>query len=155
MSQSYVPVHKLFTIGFTGKPAAAFFNLLKTAAVRTVVDVRLHNTSQLAGFSKKEDLRYFLSEICNIGYVEARELAPEPELLKQYQNKKMSWDEYAESYVNLLSKRNVERSLDKTIMEDGCLLCSEHLPHKCHRRLAAEYLNSKWDAPLQITHLVK
>ena len=145
----------LFTIGFTGKPASVFFNLLKKSAVKTVIDVRLHNTSQLAGFAKKEDLRYFLTEICNIAYVEAAELAPEPEMLKRYQKKEMSWNEYSDAYLNLISRRNVEKSLDKTSLVEGCLLCSEHLPHKCHRRLAAEYLHSKWGDSLQISHLVK
>src|SRR3954471_3817597 len=102
-------MNKLFTIGFTGKSAQKFFTLIKTYGVKTVVDVRLRNTSQLAGFAKKEDLRYFLSEICNVAYVEARDLAPEPEMLKRYQSKQMSWTDYSDSYLNLMSTRRVEK----------------------------------------------
>ncbi|WP_233834416.1 DUF488 domain-containing protein [Paraburkholderia sp. ZP32-5] len=141
------------SIGFTGKPARKFFDLLKGAHVRTVLDIRLNNTSQLAGFAKRQDLPYFLENLCNTAYVEVPELAPEPDLLKRYQAKKLSWENLRDEYFELIARRRVESNLDIALFESGCLLCSEHLPHHCHRALALEYLNSHWNNRLAITHL--
>jgi uncharacterized protein (DUF488 family) len=148
-------MEELFTIGFTEKRAADFFGLLREANIKAVIDVRLNNKSQLSGFAKKDDLRFFLKEIVKIDYVEATDLAPEADMLKRYQRKEIFWEEYADRYLNLISKRNVERLVEKSFLIGSCLLCSEHLPHHCHRRLAAEYLNSQWGSHLKITHLVK
>ena len=148
-------MEEIFTIGFTEKRAVDFFNLLKKENIKAVIDVRLNNKSQLSGFAKKDDLKFFLQEIGRIDYVEATYLAPEADMLKRYQRKEISWEEYADRYLNLISKRNVERLVDKNLLVGSCLLCSEHLPHHCHRRLAAEYLNTQWDSHLKITHLVK
>jgi uncharacterized protein (DUF488 family) len=150
LEENAVPVA---TIGFTGKSAQRFFDLLKDAQVRTVLDVRLHNTSQLAGFAKKQDLRYFLENLCSAAYVEMPDLAPEPALLKRYQGKDLSWDDYAVAYVELIAKRRVEKQLDIDLFRSACVLCSEHLPHHCHRRIALEYLNTQWNSRLKITHL--
>ncbi|CAJ0695126.1 hypothetical protein LMG19089_01458 [Ralstonia edaphis] len=141
------------TIGFTNKSAQQFFELLKRAEVRTVLDVRLNNVSQLAGFAKKNDLRYFLSNLLDCGYLELRDLAPEKTMLKRYQAKEIAWKEYADSYLELLARRRVENNLDTGIFDHSCLLCSEDTPHFCHRRLAVEYLNSTWGNSLKITHL--
>jgi uncharacterized protein (DUF488 family) len=141
------------TIGFTNKSAEKFFGILRKANVRTVLDVRLNNISQLAGFAKKADLKFFLTELVGAQYIELRELAPEKEMLKRYQAKELTWDKYANAYVELLARRRVESNLDVTLFDSGCLLCSEDKPHQCHRRLAAEYLNSRWDGQLKISHL--
>jgi uncharacterized protein (DUF488 family) len=141
------------TIGFTGKDAQTFFDLLKSAKVRTVLDIRLNNTSQLAGFAKKQDLPYFLDKLCDAAYVEMPELAPEPDLFKRYQAKQLAWDEFTAEYIELIAKRRVESNLDIDLFHSACLLCSEHLPHHCHRRLAVEYLNSQWNSRMTITHL--
>jgi uncharacterized protein (DUF488 family) len=141
------------TIGFTGKTAQEFFDLLKNAEVRTVLDIRLSNTSQLAGFAKKQDLPFFLDRLCGAAYREMPELAPEPDLFKRYKAKELTWDDFAAAYVELIAKRRVESSLDVDLFRSACLLCSEHLPHHCHRRLALEYLNSRWNSRLKITHL--
>ncbi|MFM0212163.1 DUF488 domain-containing protein [Paraburkholderia sediminicola] len=141
------------TIGFTNKSAERFFGLLREANVRTLLDVRLNNISQLAGFAKKADLRFFLSELLGAQYVELRELAPEKDMLKRYQAKDLDWDQYADAYVELLAKRRVESNLDIDLFDHGCMLCSEDKPHHCHRRLAAEYLNTRWDNRLKIAHL--
>ena len=148
-------MEEIFTIGFTAKRAEDFFNLLSDSNVKAVLDVRLNNKSQLSGFAKRDDLKFFLNEIGGIAYIEARDLAPETEILKRYQHKEISWEEYADRYLNLISKRNVERLIEKNQVIGSCLLCSEHLPHHCHRRLAAEYLNSQWGTTLKITHLIK
>ncbi|WP_296892299.1 DUF488 domain-containing protein [Thiobacillus sp.] len=144
----------VYTIGFTRKPAATFFGLLKRAGVRMVIDTRVNNLSQLAGFSKREDLRYFLEAICNIDYVESKDLAPEKNILKRYQQKELTWEAYAAEYTNGLVRKNAERLVDQAIVDQGCLLCSEHLPHHCHRRLAAEYLQAHWGKTFEIRHLI-
>ncbi|MEM5371020.1 DUF488 domain-containing protein [Paraburkholderia azotifigens] len=141
------------TIGFTNKTAEKFFGLLRKAGVRTLLDVRLNNTSQLAGFAKKADLKFFLSELLDASFVELGDLAPEKEMLKQYQDKKLTWDSYSNAYTELLAKRRVESNLDIALFDHGCLLCSEDKPHHCHRRLAVEYLNSRWDNILKVSHL--
>lgn len=141
------------TIGFAGKSAETFFGLLRTARVRTVLDVRLNNASQLAGFAKKSDLRFFLGQLTNAGYVEIPELAPEPDALKRYRSKQLDWDDYARIYCETLAARAVERTLRASIFRHACLLCSEHEPHRCHRRLAVDYLNRHWGNCLEVTHL--
>lgn len=148
-------MEETFTIGFTAKRAEDFFNLLTSRNIKTILDVRLNNKSQLSGFAKKEDLKFFLNKIGKIAYIEASDLAPEADMLKRYQHKEITWEEYADRYLNLITKRNVERLINKDQVIGNCLLCSEHLPHHCHRRLAAEYLNSHWGGQLTITHLVK
>jgi uncharacterized protein (DUF488 family) len=144
---------KLFTIGFTKKSAEKFFTSLSNAGVKRLFDVRLNNTSQLAGFAKRDDLRYFTKEICGIEFVEAPQLAPTPEILTPYKMKKsVTWETYAEQYRNLIRERAIENSLDPSQLDAACLLCSEDKPHHCHRRLIAEYLQQHWPN-LQITHL--
>lgn len=141
------------TIGFTNKSAEKFFSLLRDAKIKTLLDVRLNNTSQLSGFTKKYDLKYFLSQLISAEFVELRDLAPENDMLRQYQRKEVSWDIYAAEYIELLAKRQVEINLDIALFDRGCLLCSEDRPHYCHRRLAVEYLNTRWNNRLNVTHL--
>lgn len=143
----------VMTIGFTQKSAKDFFGLLTQANVQNVLDVRLNNVSQLAGFAKKGDLQFLLKEVAGIGYLEVKDLAPSKSILSQYQKGSMDWARYEQEYISEISRRRVEHLLDKTIFDHGCLLCSEHHPHECHRRLAAEYLNSCWGGTLQIRHL--
>lgn len=135
---------ELFTIGFTQKTAQEFFTSLKDAGVRRVVDVRLNNNSQLAGFSKKEDLAYFLKEIADIEYVHLPELAPTQNILDAYKKHKGDWGVYEKQFLDLMARRQIEKVVRPDLLDHGCLLCSEHLPHHCHRRLVAEYLNAKW-----------
>jgi uncharacterized protein (DUF488 family) len=142
-----------YTIGFTEKTAKTFFSLLQNAGVTRLLDVRLNNTSQLSGFAKRDDLKFFLKEIGNIEYLELQDLMPEKSLLKDYQNKLISWDVYAKKYIDILDTRNVQKKLDLDLFRNGCLLCSEHKPHQCHRRLAIEYLNSNWNPNFTIKHL--
>lgn len=143
----------IYTIGFTKKNANTFFDFIKNAEVSTLVDVRLNNVSQLAGFAKRDDLKYFLKELCNAEYVHAPEMAPTKEMLSAYKKGDTSWEKYEGEFLNLISKRNIERHFDKEILENGCLLCSEHEPHHCHRRLVVDYLNNNSDLNLKVTHL--
>ena len=128
---------KIFTIGFTKKSAEVFFTRLQRAGVRRLVDVRLNNVSQLAGFTKKNDLRYFAQSICGIGYEHRAELAPTKAMLDEYKKSKGSWASYAEKFVKLMAERKIE-TIDRSNLDQGCLLCSEDKPHYCHRRLVAE-----------------
>lgn len=143
---------ELFTIGFTQTTARDFFTKLKKAGVRRVVDVRLNNNSQLAGFSKKDDLAYFLKEIAGIEYVHLPELAPTQELLDAFKKQKGDWGLYEKQFLDLMAQRQIEKSLPREVLDHGCLLCSERLPHHCHRRLVAEYLDAKWGG-LRTNHL--
>ena len=143
---------KIFTIGFTKKPAEKFFSILQLASVKRVVDIRLSNVSQLAGFAKRDDLSYFLKTICDIDYVHMPELAPTKQILTQFKNNKGDWSAYEKSFLALLSERNIENKLRGLIEDGDCFLCSEDIPENCHRKLVAEYLNEKW-GDLKITHL--
>lgn len=134
----------LFTIGFTGKPAKEFFEKLKQSGVRCVVDIRLNNVSQLAGFTKKRDLEYFLHAIADINYVHQQELAPTKEILNGYKKKQIDWNEYECRYRNLLEERQPAKNLRPEDFDHACLLCSEPTAEHCHRRLAAEYLRVQW-----------
>ncbi len=143
---------KLYTIGFTKTSAEGFFRRLKKAEIRSLVDVRLNNVSQLAGFAKKEDLRYFTSEIVGASSVHRTELAPTQELLDAYKKSGGSWDEYARKFLALMAGRHIEEKLSAEQLDGACLLCSEDKPHHCHRRLVAEYLRGKWGS-VDIVHL--
>ena len=142
---------KLFTIGFTKTSAEGFFSRLSNAHVQKLIDVRLNNVSQLAGFAKKDDLRYFAKAICGIGYEHISDLAPTQGMLDEYKKSKGSWSGYAQEFLELMAQRHVE-SIDRARLDGGCLLCSEDKPHHCHRRLVAEYLKDKW-GDVSIEHL--
>ena len=142
---------KIFTIGFTKKSARRFFELLRTGA-RRVVDVRLNNVSQLAGFATRDDLAYFLGAICGMDYVHVPALAPTKQMLDAYKKQRGDWSTYETRFLDLMRARRVEQTVAKGIVADGCLLCSEDTPDHCHRRLVAEYLDRHWGG-LDITHL--
>jgi uncharacterized protein (DUF488 family) len=135
---------RIFTIGFTRSTAEGFFGRLKRAKVKTLVDVRLHNVSQLAGFAKRDDLRYFLKTICGIEYTHRPELAPTDEMLDDYRKRKGEWSAYEARFLALMASRRVEDTIASETLAEACLLCSEAKPHRCHRRLVVEYLCQKW-----------
>lgn len=142
---------KLFTIGFTKTSAESFFGRLASARVKKLVDVRLNNVSQLAGFAKKDDLKFFSTAICHIEYEHMPDLAPTQDILDEYRKSKGSWSIYAQKFLDLMARRNIEK-IDQRLLDGGCLLCSEDKPHHCHRRLVAEYLKEKW-TDVEIEHL--
>lgn len=143
----------VFTIGFTKKRAEEFFSLIGNENISKVLDVRLNTGSQLSGFAKQKDLKYFLSELCGVEYIYVPDWAPTKEILNAYKKKVITWEEYEDKFLNLMAQRSIERDIDKTILEHGCLLCSEHEPHKCHRRLVVEYLNEHTGLELIVKHL--
>jgi len=134
----------VFTIGFTKKTAEEFFTLLMKAGVKRVIDIRLNNVSQLAGFAKREDLRYFLRAIGGIDYLHRPDLAPTQQILDEFKKNKGSWPDYERDFLALLLARKAELNITPELLDEGCLLCSEDKPLHCHRRLVAEYLRSKW-----------
>ena len=143
---------KLFTIGFTKKNAQRFFELLRESGAKRVVDVRLNNVSQLAGFAKRDDLAYFLKKVCNIEYVHLPELAPTKDMLDEYKKLQGDWTTYEGRFLDLMSKRRIEKTVSKELIAEGCLLCSEDKPHNCHRRLVANYLKQHW-GDIEVSHL--
>ena len=142
---------KLFTIGFTKTTAEDFFKRLRDAGVRKIIDVRLNNVSQLSGFAKRDDLAYFAKEICDIEYIHVPNFAPTKEMLGAYRKKQTTWQQYENQFHDLISKRKIEE-IDKTKLDNACLLCSEDKPHHCHRRIVSDYLNRKWGG-IAVKHL--
>ena len=145
---------KISTIGFTKKNAEQFFQLLKKDNIKTLIDVRLNNVSQLAGFAKRDDLKFFLGELCNAEYVHEPDLAPTKDILNAYKKGDITWEKYEEGFLNLMSQRRIEKTFNTLSLEDSCLLCSEHEPHFCHRRLIVEYLNENTNLNFQVKHLL-
>ncbi|HEY4112692.1 MAG TPA: DUF488 domain-containing protein [Rhizomicrobium sp.] len=140
------------TIGFTKKSAEEFFRRLETAKVKKVIDVRLHNTSQLAGFAKADDLAFFLDEIGGITYEHAPLLAPTDDIIA-LARKKGDWVAFETQFRSLMATRKIERELSPAQLDGACLLCAEDKPHHCHRRIVCDYLNDKWHGLLKVTHL--
>lgn len=143
---------RIFTIGFTQSSAENFFGRLMKSGVKRVLDVRLNNTSQLAGFAKAGDLPYFLKRIGKIDYRHEPLLAPTEEVMELAKGAK-NWSEYEKRFRQLLAQRKIAQKLDRKELDDACLLCSEAKPHHCHRRLIAEYLSEAWGNSIRIEHL--
>jgi uncharacterized protein (DUF488 family) len=136
---------KIYTIGFTKKSAAEFFGILQSNGIRRLVDVRLNNVSQLAGFAKRDDLRYFLHAICGAEYVHEPLLAPTQEMLDAYKKTKGSWQDYATQFLELMVERRIESVIAPALFDvPAVLLCSEPAAEQCHRRLVVEYLQATW-----------
>lgn len=145
---------KLYTIGFTKKSAERFFTLLKNAGVSKIVDIRLNNASQLAGFAKGSDLQFFVKNILGASYVHIPDLAPTKELLKSYQDKETTWAEYVHVFSEILKKRHIKERYKVEDFDNCCFLCTEDTPEQCHRRLVAEYLRDvNPDKEIKILHL--
>jgi len=145
---------KIYTIGYTKKSAEEFFGALGNHGIERVVDVRLKNTSQLAGFTKKQDLEYFLDRILGIEYCHLEFLAPTPELMKAYRDSGEDWELYVAEFSRLLEERDVLSRLDPESFSEkrSCLLCSEPDADHCHRRLVAEQLQEAWP-DVELVHL--
>ena len=142
----------LFTIGFTKKNAETFFGKLITAGVEKVIDIRLNIVSQLAGFTKKDDLIYFLKKICDCDYVHKPLLAPTKEIMDAYKKKEITWPQYEKRFNDLLVSRKAHTLLSSPELHMACLLCSEQTPDKCHRRLVANFFKNYYKG-IEIMHL--
>lgn len=144
---------EIHSIGFTQKSASEFFDLLRSAGVRRLLDVRLNNVSQLAGFTKQSDLEFFLREILDADYRHEPLLAPTQELLDAYKKRKGAWEDYERDFLELMRARRIEDTIDPELFDvPTVLLCSEPTPEHCHRRLVIEYLNEAW-GDVQPVHL--
>jgi uncharacterized protein (DUF488 family) len=144
---------EIATIGFTKHSADSFFSRLRAANIEQLVDVRIHNVSQLAGFAKRDDLRFFLRELCGATYVHEPLLAPTDDLLRSYRDKEILWTEYEKRFLDLMDDRSIEDIVPRDLFATRTvLLCSEHTPEHCHRRLVAEYLNDRW-GNVSVAHL--
>ena len=145
---------KVFTIGFTKISAARFFELLRESGAERVVDIRLNNVSQLAGFSKKPDLQFFLREICGMDYVHLPFLAPSKQVFDGLKKHHKNWDRYEREFLALMQQRRIEETTSKETLDNACLLCTEDSPDHCHRRLVLEYLQRHW-GKMEVVHLVR
>ena len=144
---------ELFTIGFTKRSAAQFFGALQSVNIGLVVDIHLNNTSQLAGFTKRADLAYFLDRICGIPYRHEPTFAPTSELLVAMRGGELPWDEFAGAFRNLLDERRAAGHLERTVLsERPVLLCAEYDAGECHRSIVAEYLSGQWGG-CNVVHL--
>ena len=143
---------KIFTIGFTKKSGETFFGRLRNSGAKRLIDVRLNNVSQLAGFTKRDDLRYFTMAICNMQYVHVPLLAPTQDIMDVYKKHRGDWGLYERQFLDLMKARRIEDKVSREMLDGGCLLCSEEKPHHCHRRLVAEYLKDKW-GDVEIEHI--
>lgn len=144
----------LYTIGFTKKSAEQFFSLLRNNHVKQLVDVRISNNSQLAGFAKGKDLEYFVKEICHIPYKHIADFAPTKELLEQWHKQEVTWAQYEEIYSSMLKERDILSKHGIKQFNGSCFLCSEETPENCHRRLLAEYMKKCSPEEVKIVHLV-
>ena len=144
---------KVYTIGFTRKSAAHFFGLLRESGAQRLVDVRLRNTSGLAGFAKKNDLAWFLRELCAMDYIHLPRLAPTGDMLDAYRKRQLNWAAYESRFLALMERRLIQAAVPQDIISNACLLCSEDKPERCHRRLVAEYLQRHW-GNVEIVHLL-
>lgn len=144
----------IYTMGFAQKNAERFFNLIRSNEIEVLIDIRLNNKSQLTGFTKGNDLPFFLKEICNCKYVHKIDYAPTKEILSAYQKKEIDWYGYEQRFLPLIEKRKIEKDFKQTFSNyhKVCLLCTEPTPEMCHRRLVAEYLQGYLGA-VEIQHL--
>ncbi len=142
----------IFTIGYASRNAREFFTILKQAGIRKVIDVRLYNTSRLAGFTKRQDIEYFLQAIVGANYVHLPIMAPTKQLLNDYKKGLISWQQYETQFKAIIAQRQIERHIMLQDTDMGCFLCSEAKTDNCHRRLVAEYLAEHWQN-VSIHHL--
>ena len=144
---------EVYSIGFTQSKAENFFGRLRAAGIKRLLDVRLNNSSQLASFAKKDDLAFFLKELCSAEYLHEPLLAPTQQMLDEYKKAGGAWQEYETRFLALMTERRIENRISRKLFDvPTVLLCSEHTAEHCHRRLVLEYLQDKW-GNFQVTHL--
>lgn len=146
-------MNKLYTIGFSKKSAEKFFSILEENRIILLLDIRLNNTSQLSGFSKFPDIKFFLKKISNIEYIHDVNFAPKEITLKKYKKQLINWEEYKKEFISTMKERNIEKYIKKyKNYENICLLCSEEEASKCHRSLVASIFQ-KYFINLEIINL--
>jgi uncharacterized protein (DUF488 family) len=143
---------RIFTIGFTRTSAERFFTRLTASGARTLVDVRLNNVSQLAGFAKRGDIEWFARALAGMGYAHRPDLAPTAPMLYAYRTGSWDWPTYERRFLELMASRRVEDHVPRELLDGACLLCSEPTHERCHRRLVAQYFGQRW-RDVEIVHL--
>jgi uncharacterized protein (DUF488 family) len=143
----------VYTLGYERRSLSEFVGLLQQAGVDALIDIRLRNTSHLAGYTKRDDLAFLLQQGFGIAYEHHPELAPTDEILDDYMQDH-DWSRYERRFREVLRERGSE-AVGREILARHhvpCLLCHEATPEHCHRRLVAEW----WAAhipDLSIVHL--
>ena len=126
---------------------------MKDTGIKRLLDVRLNNASQLAGFARRADLPFFLKELCGAEYIHEPRLAPTREILDAYRNGSGGWPDYERRFLDLMRERRIEETLNRNLFDvPTVLLCSEAEPDHCHRRLVLEYLDRQWGG-IRAVHL--
>lgn len=144
---------EIYTIGFTQTTAEHFFTRLADARVERLLDVRLNNTSQLAGFAKAQDLPYFARVLVGAAYEHEPLLAPTQDILDAYKKRRGDWGVYEREFLALMEHRHIHEALAPATFErPTALLCSEAGPECCHRRLVIEFLATHWHG-VEAVHL--
>jgi len=143
---------KLYTLGYTQKPAEKFFGLLKANGIQRLIDIRLSNNTQLSGFTKKDSLQYFLKELLKISYRHIPMMAPSKGLFDDFKKNGLEWENYEIRFNWLIDYRKIERLICENDIDHTCLLCCEPEATNCHRRLVAEYLQQHFDG-IEIIHI--
>jgi uncharacterized protein (DUF488 family) len=144
---------RIYTIGFKQKFAEEFFNILKNHEIKQLIDIRENNTSQLSGFTKRDDLQYFLKEIIDASYIHMPELAPDTNIREKYEETK-NWKEYEKAFLELLDKRDAVDLLEEIqFIHPLVLLCSEQKPDQCHRSLVAGFIKKHIYPDVESIHL--
>ncbi len=151
-NKGIITMKKLYTMGYTQKSAEKFFSLLETNGIQRLIDIRLYNNTQLAGFSKKDSLRYFLKEILDIDYRHIPSMAPSKDIFNDSKKNGLEWQDYELRFNRLINNRRIEWLISENEIDHACLLCCEPKPTNCHRRLVAEYLQQHF-GDVEIIHL--
>lgn len=134
----------IYTIGSNRKSAETFFELLRRNDVRFLLDIRLRNSSQLAGFAKGNDLEYFTGRILGIGYRHDVRFAPDEGLFEVRKSKGLNMEQFALKFWETLEERDMKQVLlDEYagVMDGICLMCSEEDHRECHRSVVAGYIS--------------
>jgi uncharacterized protein (DUF488 family) len=143
---------KLYTMGYTQKPAKKFFNLIDKYEIKRIIDIRLHNNTQLAGFTKQNNLKYFLKRLSDCDYCHIPLMAPSKDIFDDSKKNGLEWKEYASRFNKLINQRKIEQLINEDDIDGACLLCCEPEATNCHRSLVAEYLQ-KYFGDIQIIHI--
>lgn len=143
---------KLNTMGYEKKQPKEFFDLINAHGIKRVIDIRLYNNSQLSGFTKQNNLKYFLKELLDVDYIHIPLMAPSKKIFNDHKNNGLAWKDYERRFKRLINHRKIERLIDQRDIDGACLLCYESEATNCHRRLVAEYLQSHY-SDIEIIHL--
>ena len=145
-------IQKLYTMGYTQKTAEKLFNLLSEHEIKRLMDIRLHNNTQLAGFTKQNNFKYFIERLSDIEYRHIPLMAPSKDIFDDYMKNGLEWEGYELRFKRLIDQRKIEQLINEDEIDGACMLCCEPEATNCHRRLVAEYLQNYFKN-IEIIHL--